>query len=53
MARNFVYAPLQMSPEDGKAFNCWFPMPFKERALLPVNKRLPVDEEKLLWGLDF
>ena len=21
-------APLQMSPQDGKAFNCWFPMPF-------------------------
>lgn len=26
--RNFVSMPLQMSPEDGKAFNCWFPMPF-------------------------
>ena len=25
---NFVSLPLQMSPEDGKAFNCWFPMPF-------------------------
>lgn len=37
MSRNFVSAPLQMSPEDGKGFNCWFPMPFKERALLTVK----------------
>ena len=28
--RNFVSAPLQMSPQDGKAFNCWFPMPFHQ-----------------------
>ena len=26
--RNFASLPLQMSPEDGKGFNCWFPMPF-------------------------
>jgi hypothetical protein len=26
--RNFWSLPLQMSPEDGKALNCWFPMPF-------------------------
>lgn len=26
--RNFVSLPLQMSPQDGKAFNCYFPMPF-------------------------
>jgi Protein of unknown function (DUF2961) len=25
---NFASLPLQMSPEDGKAFNCFFPMPF-------------------------
>src|SRR5918997_1507154 len=24
---NFVSLPLQMSPQDGKGFNCWFPMP--------------------------
>ena len=37
MTRNYVSAPLQMSPEDGKSFNCWFPMPFSERALLTVT----------------
>ncbi|GAB3267499.1 glycoside hydrolase family 172 protein [Arthrobacter pigmenti] len=29
---NFVSAPLQMSPEDGKGFTSWFHMPFAERA---------------------
>ena len=35
--RNFVSAPLQMSPQDGKAMNCWFPMPFASRARLTVT----------------
>jgi hypothetical protein len=26
--KNFVSLPLQMSPEDGRGFNCWWPMPF-------------------------
>lgn len=26
--RNFASLPLQMSPQDGKALNCYFPMPF-------------------------
>ncbi len=36
MSRNFVSAPLQMSPQDGKGFNCWFPMPFAAGARLEV-----------------
>lgn len=28
LKRNFVSAPLQMSPQRGKAFNCWWPMPY-------------------------
>ncbi len=35
-SKNFVSAPLQMSPEDGKGFNCWFPMPFAKGARLEV-----------------
>ncbi len=26
--KNFTSLPLQMSPQDGRAMNCWFPMPF-------------------------
>lgn len=29
---NFSALPLQMSPSDGRGFNCWFPMPFGTRA---------------------
>jgi len=35
--RNFVSAPLQMSPQDGKALNCWFPMPFATGARLEIT----------------
>ena len=27
LRRNFVSGPLAMSPEDGRGFNCFFPMP--------------------------
>src|SRR5699024_2641502 len=37
---NFVSAPLQMSPEDGKGFNCWFAMPFAARARVEVISEL-------------
>jgi len=32
LRRNFVSLPLQMSPQHGRAFNCWFPMPFANGA---------------------
>ena len=37
--RNFVSLPLQMSPEDGKSMNCWFPMPFAEGARFTVENQ--------------
>lgn len=39
LRRNFVSLPLQMSPEDGKGFNCWFPMPFAEGARFEVENQ--------------
>jgi len=52
---NFVSAPLQMSPEDGKAFNCWFAMPFADGARIELVNEAPeevwayyyVDHEEL------
>jgi hypothetical protein len=35
--KNFVSEPLQMSPEGGRGFNCYFPMPFKESALFELT----------------
>ena len=37
LRRNFVSLPLQMSPEDGKGMNCWFPMPFADGARFEVT----------------
>jgi hypothetical protein len=39
---DFVSLPLQMSPANGRAFNCFFPMPFSERALLEVTNESDV-----------
>lgn len=33
---NFSSAPVQMSPEDGKGFNCWWHMPFAEHAKVEI-----------------
>jgi hypothetical protein len=39
--KNFVSAPLQMSPENGQGFNCWFPMPFRKNARIEVENQGP------------
>ncbi len=52
LRHNFVSLPLQMSPEDGKGFNCWFPMPFQERARLAVTNDMAVDY-RLYFYVDY
>jgi len=37
--KNFVSLPLQMSPQEGKGFNSWWPMPFKTKALVEVENQ--------------
>lgn len=39
LRRCFASLPLQMSPQDGKAFNCWFPMPFAKGARFEVENQ--------------
>lgn len=41
MTKTFWSTPLNMSPQDGKGFNCYFPMPFGEAAKIEI-----VNEEK-------
>jgi hypothetical protein len=43
IVKTFSSLPLQMSPEDGRAFNCWFPMPFASRARIEVSNDSPAD----------
>ncbi|MGH3096425.1 MAG: glycoside hydrolase family 172 protein [Streptosporangiales bacterium] len=35
--RNYWSLPLQMSPEDGRGLNCWFPMPFDSARIEIAN----------------
>jgi hypothetical protein len=37
LTRNFAAGPLAMSPQDGRAFNCFFPMPFDSRARITIE----------------
>jgi hypothetical protein len=37
--KNFVTLPLQMSPQDGRGFNSWWSMPFKDRAKIEVENQ--------------
>jgi hypothetical protein len=42
---NFWSLPLSMGPEDGKGFNCWFPMPYSKNARIEVENET---KEKLI-----
>lgn len=46
---NFWSLPLSMGPNDGKGFNCFFPMPFSRRARIEVENES--DESKLICYL--
>jgi len=35
--KNFITAVLQMSPQDGRGFNCYWPMPFRQGARVEVE----------------
>lgn len=50
---NFVSAPLQMSPEDGKAFNCWFHMPFNRRARVELVSELAIEPVYFYYYIDY
>jgi Protein of unknown function (DUF2961) len=39
LRRNFVSLPLQMSPQKGRGFNCWFPMPFTAGARFEIENQ--------------
>jgi len=49
---NFASLPLQMSPADGRAFNCFFPMPFARRAYIEVQNECDVEVE-LYFYVDY
>jgi len=51
--RNFSSAPLQMSPQDGKGMNCWFAMPFAERARIELISELSAKPVVFYFYVDY
>ncbi|MCK4515231.1 MAG: DUF2961 domain-containing protein, partial [Spirochaetaceae bacterium] len=39
ITKNFASEPLTMSPENGRAFSCYFPMPFAESARFEIENQ--------------
>ncbi|GLZ45878.1 hypothetical protein Acsp06_20630 [Actinomycetospora sp. NBRC 106375] len=50
---NFVSLPLQMSPEDGKAFNCWFAMPFGAGARMEITSEVEDADVLVYFYVDY
>ncbi|MCW3842465.1 DUF2961 domain-containing protein [Micromonospora yasonensis] len=50
---NFVSAPLQMSPQDGKAFNSWFHMPFARHARVELISELEHEPVYFYYYVDY
>lgn len=51
--RNFSALPLQMSPQDGKGFNCFFPMPFAKSARIEVTSECEKAEVLFYYYVDY
>jgi hypothetical protein len=52
LRKNFTSLPLTMSPQDGKGFNCYFPMPFAEGARFEVQSECDDRDFNLYFYLD-
>jgi len=50
---NYVSAPMQMSPEDGKAFNCWWPMPYGDGARITLENQGDMECEAFYYYVDY
>jgi Protein of unknown function (DUF2961). len=52
MFKEFTSAPLQMSPSNGRAMNCWWPMPFAKSARIEVTNE-GGEERPLYFYIDY
>ena len=50
---NFASAPLQMAPQDGKGFSCWFHMPFADGARFELISECKVQDLWVYWHIDY
>ena len=51
--KNFVSLPLQMSPQDGRGLNCWFPMPFSQGMRIEVANECEQEPLTLYFYVDW
>jgi len=50
---NYVSLPLCASPQDGKALNCYFPMPFIEGARIEIENQCDVPVDAFYFYIDY
>ena len=50
---NFVSLPLQMSPQDGRALNCFFAMPFADGARVSILSEMERESAMLYYYVDY
>ncbi len=50
---NFASLPLAMMPQDGKGMNCFFPMPFRERARIEILNESERELSHLFYYVDW
>lgn len=50
---NFVSAPLQMSPRDGRSLNSYFTMPFQDGARISVESEMETTDLVLYYYVDY
>jgi len=53
IAHNYVSAPLQMSPQEGRGFNCWWPNPFSGGARIEVENQCDTDVQSFYYYVDY
>ncbi len=51
--RNFASVPLQMSPKDGRSFNCFFHMPFADGARIEAVSELESERVLFYYYVDY
>jgi len=53
ITKNFVSLPLTASPQDGRGFNCFLPMPFSKRARITVENESEKSVKALYYYIDY
>lgn len=53
LCRNFVSAPFTMSPDYGRGWNCWLPMPFARRARFAIESECASHPLNFYYYIDY